>query len=95
MDNISYLANTDCLSWYVVKPAVPNIIKLNLETSLKSQASDWLKMVTGLHFSQSDAQDLRLVFNLSLMILGPVLKTNCNQRPLVDKYHSLFVPLTD
>jgi hypothetical protein len=29
------------------------------------------------------------------MILGPVLKTNCNQRPLVDKYHSLFVPLTD
>ncbi len=47
------------------------IIKLRLETRLKSQASDWLKWRPGRHFSQSDAWDLSLVSNLSFMILVP------------------------
>jgi hypothetical protein len=41
----------------LIKKPGPKIIKLKLETRLKSQASDWLKW--------------RLVSNLSFMILGP------------------------
>jgi hypothetical protein len=49
----------------------PKIIKLKLETRLKSQASEWLKWQPGRHYSQSDVWELRLVSKLSFMILGP------------------------
>jgi hypothetical protein len=49
----------------------PNIIKLKLETRLKSQASDWLKWRPGHHSSQSDVWALILVSKHSFMILGP------------------------
>jgi hypothetical protein len=49
---------------------VPTVIKLSMESSLKFQASDWRPVAV---FNQSDAWDLRLVSNLSIITFTPGL----------------------